>query len=92
MKSLARPYFWWTNMDKSIEDFVNSCEQYQINHDMLPCAPVHPWENTKSSRVRIHVNYVGPFLGKMFILITDSFSKWIEIFPVETPSSKVTIR
>ena len=79
-------------MDKFIEDFVNSCEQCEINHDMPPCAPVHPWENTKRPLVRIHINYVGPFLGKMFISITDSFSKWIEVFSVETPSSKVTIR
>ena len=48
MKTLAKSYFWWSNMDKFIEDFVNSCEQCQINHDMPPYAPVHPWENKKS--------------------------------------------
>ena len=36
MKNLAKSYFWWSNMDKFIEDFVNSCEQCQINHDMPP--------------------------------------------------------
>lgn len=46
----------------------------------------------KTYWVRIQVDYVGPFLAKMFILITDSFTKWIEVFPVQTPTSKVTIK
>lgn len=55
------------------------------------CHPTHLYIHgkTKSPWVRIHVDYVGPFL---FILITDSYSKWIEVFPVEAPSSKMTIR
>ena len=79
-------------MYKFIEDFVNSSEQCQINHDMLPCTPAHPWGNTKIPWVRIHIDYVGQFVGKMFVLIANSFSKCIEVFPVETSSSKLTIR
>ena len=54
--------------------------------------PTHPWENRKLIWVRIQVDYVGPFLAKMFILISDSFTKWIELFLVQTPTSKVTIK
>ena len=46
-------------MDKFIEDFVNFCEWYQTNQNVLPSAPAHTLEKTKTPRVRIHVDYVG---------------------------------
>ena len=76
MKSLARSYFRWLNMDKFMGDFVNSCEQCQVNHNMPPCAPVHRWENTKTPWV--YVDYVCPFFGK--ILITIPFQSALKFF------------
>ena len=76
MKSLARSYFRWLNMDKFMGDFVNSCEQCQVNHTMPPCTPVHRWENTKTPWV--YVDYVCPFFGK--ILITIPFQSALKFF------------
>ena len=77
MKNLARSCFCWSNVDKFVEDFVNSCEQCLIN-DMLPGTPAYLWESTKSPWVRTTVGFVGSFLVKMFILITIPFQSGLK--------------
>ena len=32
-----------------------------------------PWE-------RVHIEYAGPFMGSMFLVVVDACSKWPEIF------------
>ena len=66
MKSLARNYLWWPGVDADIEQKVKQCNQYQINQRKLPVMPLHPWEWPPKPWSRIHLNYAGPFQGKMF--------------------------
>ncbi len=73
MKGLARSYVWWPGMDENIEREVQSCEECQ-KHKSPPTAPLHPWEWPESPWSRIHVDYAGPFLGDMFLLIDHSCS------------------
>ncbi len=43
MKSLARSYVWWHNIDKDIEGIVQSCRPcLSIKHSPA-VAPLHPW-------------------------------------------------
>ena len=44
MKALARSYFWWAKMDKTIEEWVRSCQMCQESRPLPEQAPVHPWE------------------------------------------------
>ena len=91
MKSLARSYFWWVKIDKDIEKRVKTCESCQ-KHQLMPAsAPVHPWERKNSSWVRLHIDYLDPFMGKVFPVIVDSDSKWVEVFPVSNSTSQTTI-
>ena len=39
----------------------------------------------------MHVDYAGPFMGKMFLLIIDAHSKWIDIHCGNFATSSVTI-
>ena len=61
------------------------------NQSMPPSAPVHPWEDTKNPWVRVHLDYAGPFMGKMFLIVIDSFSKWMDVFPLANSNSRITI-
>ena len=72
MKSLARSYIWWLSMDKMIENWVKNCSLCQINQNMPNAAPSHPWESTTKPWVRVHLDFAGPFLGKMYLIIVDS--------------------
>lgn len=84
MKGLARSYVWWPGMDENNEKEVQVCEECQKHHKSPPTAPLHPWEWQESPWSRIHVDYAGPFLGEMFLLIVDAHSKWMDIYPVKS--------
>ncbi|GFQ80557.1 uncharacterized protein K02A2.6 [Trichonephila clavata] len=43
-----------------------------------------PWE-------RIHVDFAGPIFEHMFFLIVDAHSKWLEVYPMKTTTTKKTI-
>ena len=83
MKALACSYVWWAGMDIEIENTVKSCNACQINHTMPAKAPAHPWEKTTSPWVRLHIDFAGPFLDKMFFIIYDLFLKWINVIPMK---------
>ena len=66
-------------MDEMIENWVKNCNPCQINQNM-PNAPLsHPWESTTKPWVRVHLDFPGPFLGNMYLVIVDSFAKWVEV-------------
>lgn len=76
MKGLARSYMWWPHMDTDIENKVKSCTIYQEHRKVPACAPLHPWEWPKKPWRRFHIDYAGPFIGKMSLVIVDAHSKW----------------
>ena len=91
MKALARGYMWWPGMDKAIEGCVKECSICQCSRKMPPAAPLHPWARPEKPWSRIHIDYAGPFEGKMFLLITDAYSKWLEVHATNSSTSAVTI-
>lgn len=92
MKSLARSYCWWPKIDSDIEHMVKSCNDCQLNRPNPPKAPIHSWEKSRDVFERVHVDYAGPFNGKYFFILVDSYSKWPEIFVVPDMTTETTIR
>ena len=45
---------------------------------------VCPWQ-------RLHLDFAGPFLDKMFLLVVDTHSKWPEVFIMTSATSSKTI-
>ena len=91
MKALARGYMWWPGMDEAIGCCVKECSICQCLRKMPPSAPLHPWARPEKPWSRVHIDYAGPFEGKMFLLITDAYSKWLEVHCTNTSTSAVTI-
>ena len=56
-----------------------------------PAAPLHPWEWPKQPWSRIHLDFAGPFIGYMFLIIIDSHSKRIDVQLMESMSASKTI-
>ena len=92
MKSLARSYVWWPGLDKDIEKTVKACQQCQ-EHQKAPAeAPLHPWEWPDQPWSRVHLDYLGPFQGNMFLVGIDAYSKWLEIHRMNSTTSASTIQ
>ncbi|KAG1937540.1 retrotransposable element [Pimephales promelas] len=91
MKGLARSYMWWPGMDQDVERVVQNCEVCQRFRKAPAQAPLHPWEWPSSPWERLHVDYAGPFLERMFLILVDSHSKWMEVYPVTHATSRITI-
>ncbi|KAJ8351850.1 hypothetical protein SKAU_G00233260 [Synaphobranchus kaupii] len=91
MKGLARSYVWWPGMDMEIEQEVQSCLACQETRKCPARAPLHPWEWPEVPWSRLHIDYAGPFQGKMFLVIVDAHSKWIDVYPTSSATSETTI-
>ena len=72
MKSLARSYIWWPNMDKEIEEVVKSCLSCQANRHSSAPAQLHPLEWPDQPWSRLHIDFAGPVKGSMLLIITSS--------------------
>ena len=91
MKSLARSYIWWPGIDKDIEAIVQSCEGCQQVQKAPALAPLHPWEWPVTPWERIHIDFAGPYLNYMYLVVVDAHSKWPEIFKMKSTTSSDTI-
>ena len=91
MNSLARSHVWWPGLDKNIEDMVKACIECQSVKESPPAAPLHPWVWPSRPWEGIHVDFAGPFLGKMYLVVVDSHSKWPEVFEMSSTSSEQTV-
>ena len=91
MRSLARYYVWWPGIDKDVERCVQSCELCQQNRPHQPEVPLFSWNVANGSWDRIHIDYAGPFEGYMWLVVVCSYTKWVEIVPLKTATSQMTI-
>uniref|UniRef100_A0A1I8P5A3 Integrase catalytic domain-containing protein n=1 Tax=Stomoxys calcitrans TaxID=35570 RepID=A0A1I8P5A3_STOCA len=91
MKGIARSFVYWPGIDKEIENVPKSCKDCAENANDPPKFRDHHWQYPKSPWERIHVDYAGPFLGSMLLIVTDAYSKWIEVKVTPTSTSSATI-
>ena len=90
MKARARVYCWWPTIDAEIEQTVASCD---LCRHILPDPPSKtqtgvwpdkPWQ-------RLHADFCGPLEGKMFFLVIDAHSKWLEAIQMSLTTSNNNI-
>lgn len=79
-------------MDQEIENMVKQCSDCQQSRPSPPTAPLHPWCWPTRPWTRLHVDFAGPMEGKMFLIVIDAHSKWIEVFPMATATALTTIQ
>ena len=91
MKSYARSYFWWPGLDQDIENVAQGCQSCLENRKAPPLSPLQPWEYPDQPWSRIHVDHAGPFMNHLFLVVVDAYSKWLEVIPVSSTSSSITI-
>ncbi len=91
MKGLARGFVWWPNMDAELEERVKRCNKCQESQKLPATAPLQLWEWPDRPWLRLHADYAGPSMGKMFLITVDAHSKWMEVQVVGAATSQSTI-
>uniref|UniRef100_A0AC34R9C8 Integrase catalytic domain-containing protein n=1 Tax=Panagrolaimus sp. JU765 TaxID=591449 RepID=A0AC34R9C8_9BILA len=92
MKMKARMNVYWPNMDKEITRFVENCCDCQVNQKMPIKRNLEPWPIAKNPMDRIHIDFAGPFYGKMFLLVIDACSKFPFIQIMKETTAGETIK
>ena len=91
MKSLARSWYWWPNMDADIEKFVKLCSTCAQHAKQPAKSPLQNWDWPLEPWKRIHIDFAGPFLNKMFLIVIDAHSTWIDVKTMTTITASDTI-
>ena len=92
MNAIAQGVVWWPGIDAEIERKVRECNKCQMHQKSQSLAPLHPWEWPNRPWTRLHIDFAGPFEGRMFLFTIDSHSKWLDVVPVSSVNSATTIR
>ena len=91
MKALARSYIWWPGMDAEIDNLVKACSVCQQSRPAPAVAPLHSWEWPSELWSRLHLDFAGPFMGHMFLILMDAHSKWLDVHLMQSITSANTI-
>lgn len=91
MKSVARNRIWWPGIDSEIEDLARKCVECQQTRSAPPTGILHPWSWPGKPWQRLHIDFAGPFMGLMFLVVVDSHSKWLEVIPMSSTTAQKTV-
>ena len=90
-EAVARMFCWWPGMDREIESMVRGCSVCQQERPDPPPSPLQPWQWPTRPWSRLHLDFAGPFLGHMFLILIDAHSKWLEVYQMRSITSSATI-
>ena len=88
---LSRAFVWWPGLDQEVEEVCAKCEACVMHQNNPGPTATHAWEMASKPWERLHVDYAGPYLGRMFLVVADVYSKWLEVFDVSSATSSNTI-
>ena len=91
MKQLARRYLWWPGLDKEIEETVKLCHSCQEAAKHPPAPNPASWSWPGGPWKRLHLDFAGPYLSKMYLVIVDAYSKFVEVVPMGQATKTNTI-
>ncbi|XP_063362806.1 uncharacterized protein K02A2.6-like [Cydia amplana] len=90
-KAEARARFWFPGIDRALETFLGSCEVCQQLRPSPPRAPPAPWPQTARCFERLHIDFLGPLYGHTYLVIVDTYSKWLEVYPMVSTTSTAVV-
>lgn len=90
MKMIARSYVWWPKIHKDIESFTTSCLICQKTQNVKKEVVETKWLEATYPFERIHLDFFH-FKNRNFLIIVDSFSKYVEIIILKTYTADIVI-
>uniref|UniRef100_A0A914Y6S4 Integrase catalytic domain-containing protein n=1 Tax=Panagrolaimus superbus TaxID=310955 RepID=A0A914Y6S4_9BILA len=55
-------------------------------------ATLASWNKSMSPGERVHMDFAGPLLDHMLLIIVDSYSKWMDVIVLKTANTKTTLQ
>lgn len=90
-KALARSYVWWPKLDHDIELMIKQCVPCNLTQSSPEKSSLIPWQPTSHAWSRVHIDFLGPIKGFHFLIVIDSYSKWVEIFKTKTMTTSFVV-
>ena len=72
MKQLVKRYLWWPGLDKEIEETVKLCHSCEEGAKAPPAPNPASWSWPGGPWKRLHLDFAGPYLSKMYLVIVDA--------------------
>ena len=92
MKSIARSYVYWPRIDADIENTCKTCDSCGKYGNSKPRVADHPWNRPTGPWQRVHVDYAGPFMNSMWLVLQDAYSKWPEVIRMNSSTAHATVK
>ena len=71
MKALARSYLWWPGLGLDLEKSAKTCPVCQVEQKAPPGSPLHLWLWPTWSWACVHLDFAGPFQGRMLLVVVN---------------------
>ena len=71
---------WCPGLDSDIENLARACISCQSVKQAPSAAPLRPCSWPTKPWQRVHIDFAGPFLDRMYLLVVNAHSKWPEVF------------
>ena len=92
MKQTMRQYVWWPGANADVERFCKECQVCRENA-VNPPQKYQSWPEPEEAWSRIHLDFAGPFLGKMWLVAIDAKTRfpYLAMMNVGQTTSKHTV-
>ncbi|KAK9679075.1 Reverse transcriptase (RNA-dependent DNA polymerase) [Popillia japonica] len=90
-KAIARSYFWWPNLDLDVEKMCSNCKICTTFRNNPPKITFNPWPLAIRPWSRLHLDFLGPIFNRKYLIIVDTYTKWIEVFELSSTNAINTI-
>lgn len=90
MVSEARGSVWWPTLEEDIERLVRECNACQVYARRPAQKQGGKWPPANGAWERIHIDFAGPFYGKVWLIVVDAYTKWIEIASMDSTTTDRT--
>nr|VZI40990.1 unnamed protein product [Spirometra erinaceieuropaei] len=91
VKSVARSFAYWPDIDGDINDVVRRCFRCQQVARMPHRQPPIPWQSQERPWSHVHIEFAGPINAVSYLILVDAYSKWPEIAQLNSATASATI-
>ena len=88
-KSLIRSFIYWPSMDQDITNMVKTCKGCALAAKAPPLTH-KPWPKFEQPWSRIDIDHAGPLEDFYYLIVVDSYSKWLEVLRCRKPTTATT--